>query len=420
MKKTLIIALREFSTTVLRRGFVLTLIAMPLFFVAVPGVLIYLMNSGPGPAKGRQPAALIDNANIIASELLDGSQSSDPAFASRESPGGPDTGFVKYDDLQQGLADLRRGRLSACYVIEPDYLATGNVTSYQQEGALFSSLLSQQPGTLDQILRISLVEQRVGNDILQRVNNPVTLHENSVSSQGVIKPMASGLEKIAGVFLPLATFILLSSAILASSGYLLQSTAEERENRVLEILISSVTPTQLLVGKIAGLSVAGLLQAAVYLLAIAVPSAIFFPASSFDIARLLLCLVYVVLGYLLFASLMAGTGIINDTVQDGTQYSMIWGAFSVLPILFIQPLSLSPNSLSARVLSFFPLTAPGTMILRIVQSGAPVLDIGVSILSLCLGIWMATIAAARLFRTRSLMYGKRIALQDLLRWLHTS
>ena len=117
---------------------------------------------------------------------------------------------------------------------------------------------------------------------------------------------------------------------------------------------------------------------------------------------------------------MAGTGIINDTVQDGTQYSMIWGAFSVLPIVFIQPLSLSPNSLSSRVLSFFPLTAPGTMILRIVQSGAPTLDIVASIVSLILGIWIATVAAARLFRTRSLMYGKRITLQEVLRWLRTS
>src|SRR5215469_5636367 len=143
MKKTLIIALREFSTTVLRRGFVLTLIAMPLFFVVVPGVLIYLMNSGPGPAKGRQPAALIDNAGIISPELLDETLVKDAPF-------------TKYDDLQQALFDLRNGRVSGCYVIEHDYLETGNVTSYAQEGGLFSSLLSQQSDALDDILRFSL------------------------------------------------------------------------------------------------------------------------------------------------------------------------------------------------------------------------------------------------------------------------
>lgn len=146
----------------------------------------------------------------------------------------------------------------------------------------------------------------------------------------------------------------------------------------------------------------------------------FFPAAGFGIVRLLLCLVFVALGYLLFASLMAATGIISDTVQDSTQYSLIWAAFSVLPILFIQQLSVAPNSIASRLLSFFPLTAPGTMILRTIQSGAPTLDIVASIVSLILGIWIATVAAARLFRTRSLMYGKRIKLQEVLRWLRTS
>jgi ABC-2 type transport system permease protein len=429
MKKILTIALREFSTTVLRPGFVLTLIAMPLFFVVVPGVLIYLMNSGPAtstgrPATHRRPAALVDNANIVDSELLDYSHQEPPALASqsrlRGTDAGPDAGFVRYDDLQHALADLGSGRLSAGYVIEPDYLATGNITSYEIEGGLFSSLLSHQTDALDEILRASLLKQHVGTDVVERVNKPVALHENSVSRQGLIKPVTSGIEKIGAVFLPLGMFILLSAAILASSGYLLQSTAEERENRVLEVLISSVTPIQLLVGKIVGLAGAGLLQAAAYLILIGVPSAMFFSASGFGIAKLLICLIYVALGYLLFASLMAATGIISDTVQDSTQYGLIWGAFSVLPILFIQPLSTSPNSVASRLLSFFPLTAPGTMILRTIGSGAPPLDIAISVISLVLGIWLATIAAARLFRTTSLMYGKRFTPQEVLRWLRNS
>jgi ABC-2 type transport system permease protein len=420
MKKTLVIALREFSTAVLRPGFVVTLIAMPLFFVVVPGVLIYLMNSAPGPSTRRRPVAVIDNAGIIDSRLLDDINRSPAGVASQKAPSGPDATFVEYHDLPQALADLSSGRLSGCYVVESDYLTTGNVTSYEIEGGLFSFMLAKPTEALGDILRVCLLERRVGGDIVERVNKPVAIHENSVSKQGLIKPVAGGLDKIAGVLLPIGAFILLSTAILASSGYLLQSTAEERESRILEVLVSSVTPAQLLVGKIAGLGGAGLLQAVAYLVIIAVPSAMFFPAAGFGIMRLVLCLVFVALGYVLFATLMAATGIISDTVQDSTQYSLIWAAFSVLPILFIQQLSITPNSIGSRLLSFFPLTAPGTMILRTIQSGATIFDIVASIISLMLGIWMATVAAARLFRTRSLMYGKRITLQEVLRWLRTS
>ena len=415
MKKILIIARHEFIATVARKGFVLTLAAMPLFFVAVPGMLIYLMSSQTG-AGARKVIGLVDRAGTVDPESIQQSTPR-PRAESSQDDSDKSVAFAGYDDLDRALNELRLGRLSAVYVIEPDYVATGNVTSFEREGGLFSSLLSRQANDLDHIMRVSLLKKRVSGDIVERVNKPVVLRENTISRQGEVKPVPAGLEKIAGVLLPVGMFILLSTTILASSSYLLQSTAEERENRVLEVLISSVRPTQLLVGKILGLGGAGLVQVATYLLILVLPAAVFFSASGFGTTKILLSLLYVVLGYLLFASLMAGTGMVSDTVQDSTQYSLIWASFSVLPILLIQPLSSAPNSTMAKVLSFFPLTAPGTMILRTVLSNVPLLDVLISAAGLILGTVLAISGAAKLFRTASLMYGKRLGAREVLRWL---
>jgi ABC-2 type transport system permease protein len=267
------------------------------------------------------------------------------------------------------------------------------------------------------LLRASLVKGRIPEESLQRVLEPSHPEELRVSPQGPIRPARSQFEELAEFFGPFGMFILLTMAIFLSSGYLLQGIAEEKQNRVIEVLLSSVNPTHLIAGKILGLGAAGLLQVAFYVALLIAPAMTMLTFLNISVDKLLLSVVYFVLGYLLFASLMAGTGVIGNTVQESSQLSVIWTMTSMIPMFLLGPLSEDPNSILARGLSYFPLTAPVAMLLRISAAKVPVTDVLISIGTLILGIYLAVKAAAKVFRAASLMYGKRPSVPEVLRWL---
>jgi ABC-2 type transport system permease protein len=138
------------------------------------------------------------------------------------------------------------------------------------------------------------------------------------------------------------------------------------------------------------------------------------------VAGLLLSLVYFVIGYLLFACLMAGVGMIGRTQQETAQLSAIWTLTAISPVWFMLAISTAPNGLLARALSFFPLTSPVTMILRLATGPVPFVDILVSVAIGAVSIYFALRGAAKLFRAATLMYGKRPTLPELVRWLRTA
>jgi ABC-2 type transport system permease protein len=148
-----------------------------------------------------------------------------------------------------------------------------------------------------------------------------------------------------------------------------------------------------------------------------IPTAAMFSFIEFSVGKVLLSFVYFILGYLLFASLMAGTGTIGNTVQESSQLSLIWTMTSMLPMFMMVTLSEAPNSALARALSFFPLTAPVTMLLRISSTKVSPVDVVISIGVLTLSIYVSVKGAAKLFRVTSLMYGKRPSLPELIRWM---
>jgi ABC-2 type transport system permease protein len=134
-------------------------------------------------------------------------------------------------------------------------------------------------------------------------------------------------------------FVLLTIAIFFSAGFLQQATVEDRQNRVFEILLSSLDPDQLILGKIMGLGAAGLLQVGFYIALIIGSSATVLPMIDLSVGRLLLSLPYFVIGYLLFASLMAATGMVTRTAQESAQMSAWWSLTAMAPAFFLGAIS---------------------------------------------------------------------------------
>jgi ABC-2 type transport system permease protein len=209
--------------------------------------------------------------------------------------------------------------------------------------------------------------------------------------------------------------------IFISSGYLLQGVAEEKESRVIEIVVSSVRPVELMAGKVAGLGALGLTQVLVWVASVAgfsggaVALLAVAGAASISARVLILGVVYYLLGYTLYAILMAGVGALGTTMQESQQLAGIFSFFAAVPYMISGFLFVNPNMLIARVLSFFPLTASTMMMMRIPLAEVPWVDVVGSIVVLLLSIPAALWVGAKLFRVGLLIYGKRPTLRDI--WL---
>ena len=424
MNKTLLIARWEFLATVTRRAYIFTVVAMPLLFGAISAIPVFSTRSAANTSAGL-PLAIVDPSGVVDLELAE-------RLATERNrlrvPGATETmavrpdGLAPYADLDAALAALEARRVSAVYALAPDYAITGEISAYGRGGGMFTQVFAnQRQAQVVDAIRASLLRPEVSDETLSRVYAPAArLKRFTVDASGRTQnadDAAGGLGPFAGSFVVL---ILLTMAIFFSAGFLQQGTVEDRQNRVMEVLLSSVTAEQLLVGKLLGLGAAGLLQVGFYVLLIIVPGMTMMSYFQVPIASLLLSLIYFVIGYALFACLMAGFGMIGRTQQETAQLSAIWTLTAVSPMWFMMAIAAAPNGWLARGLSFFPLTSPVTMILRLSLGTVPVTDILISVAVGALSIFWAIHGAARLFRAATLMYGKRPTLPELIHWLRAA
>ncbi len=215
-------------------------------------------------------------------------------------------------------------------------------------------------------------------------------------------------------------FIMFMS-MLTPSQMLMTSLIEEKSSRVVEVLLSAVSPFELMAGKILGLVAVGLTTAAIYVVSLAVVAGSTHLLQAPSAAMLVLFLVYYLFGFAMFASLFAGVGAAFNTLKDAQAVMMPLSLLLVLPMMFWMPIVQHPNDLLAVALSIFPLTAPTVMILRIaVLPSPPWWDVAGSLLILGGSVPLIVWAAARIFRTGVLMYGKPPKLGEILRWVRNS
>ena len=164
-------------------------------------------------------------------------------------------------------------------------------------------------------------------------------------------------------------------SIFITSGYLLQSVTEEKENRVVEILLSSIPALPLMAGKVVGLGAAGLTQVALWLATalIALP----FANSQFAInltlpwTTILLAIVFFTLGYLSYGAIFAAIGALAPSSREGQQYGSFFGFLAVIPLIFSSVFLTDLNSPIVIVLCLLPLTAPAAVLEVLALSPSP-------------------------------------------------
>ncbi len=330
--------------------------------------------------------------------------------------------FIPYADEAAARAALIAGEIDSYFVLAADYLETGRVTVYSHSSG-FTAAIAVDEGDIGPFLTDHLLYGRVDDRVRERALEPllnaeiITLDEQGRASS------ENAFSWIADFVIPYTFSILFVITIFTASGFLLQSVSEEKEGRIIEILLSSIGPTQLLAGKILGLGALGLIQVSVWVGAgaalIGAAASLFALAGviGLSLSTVLLGVIYFVLGYLLFATLMAVAGAIGTTQRESQQIAGIFSLAAAVPWMTMGFLFANPNAPFTVALSYFPLTAPVMMLLRLGFGQVPAGQIAISIALLILGIAFSLWAGAKIFRAGLLMYGKRPGVKDLLRAL---
>jgi ABC-2 type transport system permease protein len=205
----------------------------------------------------------------------------------------------------------------------------------------------------------------------------------------------------------------------------MQSVIEEKESRLVEVLISSVRPGQLLSGKILAMGVLGLFQIAVWIgislalmmlqrdqVAAVVP---FLTSLRIPLDALPILAIYFVLGYLIFAAEFGAIGAISNSLQEGPQFSIIFVLPALAPLFFLTAFVADPNGGLATFLSIFPFTSPMSMTMRSVITAVPAWQVVLSIALLAVTVWATFWIAGRLFRVQTLLAGKAPKVYELPR-----
>ena len=218
-------------------------------------------------------------------------------------------------------------------------------------------------------------------------------------------------------FLSSLVFIMLLLMMIIYSGQMLvRSLVEEKSTKLIEILISSCSPEELLAGKILGLSALGLFQMFIWIcIGIGLAGSSLIPMSAFD--NLWIMLVYFILGFLFYTAVFVGIGSIVTTEQEAQQITSYLSLVLVLPIAISASAITNPNSGLVQILSFIPLTIPAIMLLKINVVRVSTVEILSTITIMLASIYIMIYVASKIFRIGILSYGKRPGIKELISWI---
>lgn len=384
----------EYTRHVFRKRFLFALLSLPLFISVMAFVVFLLVRS----EFNFKPVGYVDHSG-----LLTGPESVDSA--------GSRIALHRYENEEEAQSDLNAGEIQAYYVLSPDYLETrqAKLVALEEPSAAATNQFSQ-------FVRQNLLSQ-FPDEVVQRLSRG---NQMVVQSLDGSRQFVGG--DLIGFVLPFVVGFIFLIAVFATSGYLLQAVVEEKENRTMELLVSSVSPNKLMAGKIIGIIAVGWTQlvawSAMVLLLLAI-GGLFFDLPqliSFPLSYLFLALGLFVPAFIMLSALMVAVGATLTDVQEAQQVTSLFTLPLFIPFWFAMTLINHPNGPVAVGLSFFPFTAPITLAIRAGFAPLPPWQLVLGLFLLVFFALAAVWFAGRAFRMGMLRYGQRVPWKEIFGW----
>lgn len=454
MRKIMATALREYKATALTKAFIFATFILPVIIWVVIGgaAALGLFNAKPAPIVGTIGVIDRTDGDAVLSRLV---ERFDPANVAREYEEDIERAIEQIrENAPAGVpmpeAQLRTAAEAAVGPIPevtletlPDDTDPDSTNDRLAEGDLMAVVAVEQ-GAIDappgeyRLLKAQSVKRRISDKIIDAVDDAIVAERFvladldlaqiddlrrapktvglTVSKSGDTTEGGDAVEFI----IPLASIMIMMIAIFTGAGYLLTSTVEEKSSRVMEVLLSAISPMQLMVGKLVGQGLVGLTTFLVYS-ALGIFAAIQFGVMDFiSPVTLGLLVVYFLMGYFMYAALFGAVGsAVSDMREAQALQGPLFGviALAVYPAIFAG--MNDPNNTLSKVMSYVPVSIPFIMPMRVANPAEPATwpEIGASMLIGWGAVIALTWASAKIFRVGVLMYGKPPSIMGLIKWI---
>lgn len=424
MKKTLLIISREFLERARKKSFIITTLLMPLFFIVMmlaPSFMMFYTGS-----EHRQ-VVVVDRTERIAQRL----QSTEEIT------------FVEADNLSKSEACSLYGEESGIFGIlyigsDVEMRDSVQLITNEPSSMMLESMVAEQIASIVEQDKLRSYDIENLEEILASIDTQIELStylNNGTGAEEEMESTSSDMNYILGVFMGMMLYMI----IILYGQMVLTSVVEEKASRVIDVLVTSCTPFQIMMGKILGIAAVAVTQISIWAVLVigaskfAVP-AIFNPAvvassdmmlqslvgTLGDTGYIALLFTYLLLfilgGFLLYASLYAASGSAVDSVQDGQQFNSVIMMPIFLSMICMFTVFNDPNSPLAFWTSMIPFCSPIVMMARI-PFGIPTWEIITSLIILYATFVLMAWVAAKIYRVGIFMHGKRPSWGELWQWI---
>ena len=406
MRNIWIVIKHEVKTVLRKRSFWILSFIVPVLLLGFQGYAVLQENDisigGEDEASAEEESGsdeitiigLVDNSGLI-TEIPDGI---------------PSGKFLLLDGVDEARASLDAGEIEQYVVLPEDYIGSGEITIYDKDFQLMQAgdtgvaFGSANEWMLPEIINYNLIGDESlsmvvfnptpGNLVRQHALNPP--EESSAESEA--------LAEFTSVAIPYVYYFIL----IIVSGYILQSVTSEKENRTVEVILVSLQPDELMTGKLLGMTFVALIQLAVWGAGASLilnQGSRFLDVSglSFTPAFFIVAIVFLLLGYLLYASVMAAAGALANTAREASQVTWLL-IIPLMPTLMFGRLFVEdPHSVLAIFLSLFPFSSPSAMVTRMAVGSVPAWQVLLSLFLLLVTVYVVLMMATRFFQPQNLL-----------------
>ncbi|WEN15992.1 ABC transporter permease [Rhodanobacter sp. AS-Z3] len=436
MSKIVAVIRREFVERVRTKAFVISTLLLPVFMVAMVLLPAMMMKGGDRTNN----VAVVDASSTglgqpvsqaLTAEKIGSGADAKARYTVKVFPATSDELAKVRDGLiaSTGFSSKeRKDGFDGVLVLTDDTLATGKVSYYGGNVGSMDSMVKLQSGVSSALAGVRLGKSGVDAALVKQAMKPANMETTKVSD-GKLTGQSGAESFMIAYFMGFILYI----AILIYGQQTMTSVIEEKTSRIMEVLTSSLTPFEMLLGKVLGVGLAGLTQMAIWggtvflissqrvhlagLFGMSADAAASFPIPGMAPGLLVVFLLYFALGFLLYGALYAAIGAMCNTIQETQQYAIFVTMFIIVGFFAVFALIKDPTGQLGVTLSFVPFFAPFTMPVRYSLTSVPPLELalslGIMLVTLLACVWLA----ARIYRTGILMYGKKPSWSELWRWI---
>jgi len=394
MKKLILVAVQEYKRNVWKKSFILALLSMPIIIAFGVGIGVVISNL----ENNDLPVGFVDRAGLLSNPIV---------IPAKSRP----VDFIAFETQEQALRGLELGEIQAVYLVTEDYFTSNTIELFYIE----------EPGKnatrqFYNFVKLNLVALEFPN-IAERAASGSNLILRSIDGK---RELPDGEPPMSAI-LPLMISLAIVFLLLMSSGYMMHAVVEEKENRTMEVVITSLSPTQLMGGKVLGVLGISFTQLVVWtvfgFLVIVVASQglgiEWFQNSKIDWLSILLIVLLAIPTFVIASALMMAIGSTVTETQEAQWVVSIFMMLFWIPLWLTGIIGDTPNSLLPLVLSFLPFTSLMTIGIRNMFIFLPYWQIGISIAFQFLFAVAAVWLAGRTFRLGMLRYGQKLGLKEV-------